>query len=408
MRFTSELYESLMMALGALRANVVRSVLTTLGIIIGVGATIGITTLTEGMNENMMSQVENYGLNYFQLRRYGQGGFQFGFRERQPRPRITVEDADAIAQLAPSVGKVVPTLYTGRNVTFEGNSRRSTFCGTVPEYTGVEGYYVERGRFLNHSDVEHRRRVCVLGAAVVEDLFPHRDPIGQDISTGGLKFRVIGVLQEKGQIFGMNPDVYINIPVTTFEKYFGKYRSVNISIEPVRYELMDQAMEEVRMIMRQRHKLRYGEENDFSVMKNDQFIQTWERITGGAFLVVIGVTALSLLVGSIGIMNIMLVSVTERTREIGIRKAIGAKRFDILLQFLVEAVILSVIGGLIGVLLGAGFGFGISKISEIPVAVPVWVVLLGVLVSAGVGVVSGMYPAFRASRLDPIDALRYE
>ncbi|OQY26188.1 MAG: hypothetical protein B6244_14205 [Candidatus Cloacimonetes bacterium 4572_55] len=403
----TELYENMIMALQALRANTARSLLTTLGIVIGIGATIGITALTEGMNRSMISQVENLGLNYFQLLRYG-GGVQFGFVERKPRPRITLEDGEAIRKLCPSVGKVVPTMYTSRTVVFEDKSRRSEFCGTVPEYQEVEGYYTERGRFLSHADVEHRRMVCVLGASVTEDLFPHEDPIGKTVSTGGLKFFVIGVLQEKGSIFGNNPDIYINIPATTFEKYYGKFRSVNISIEPVSFELMDKAMEETRTVMRQRRKLRYRDLDNFAVMKNDQILKTLQRLTQGAFMVVIGVTGLSLLVGSIGIMNIMLVSVTERTREIGIRKAVGAKQSDILFQFLTEAVILSVLGGIIGVLVGVGVGVLVSSISPIDYAMPLWVILLGVAVSAGVGVASGFYPAFRAARLDPIESLRYE
>ncbi len=406
----SEIYENIMMALQALSANKLRALLTTLGIVIGVAATIAITTLTEGMNKNFTNQVETMGLNFFQLLRDDPGGFTIGIRERKPRPRITLEDCAAVTELCPNVGKVVPTEYIfAFNVTYLEYERRSDICGTVPEYQEVEGYYIARGRFISHDDVERRRMVCVLGSDVVDDLFPHEEPIGKRVTMGGLKFQVIGVLQEKGEMLGQNPDIFINIPVTTFEKHFGRHRSINTSIEPIAFEKMDIALEEVRQVMRQRHKLRFDESEDFYVGKNDQILKTFEKITGGAFMAVIGVTALSLLVGSIGIMNIMLVSVTERTREIGIRKAIGARNSDILLQFLVEAVILSVIGGIIGILTGIGIGMLASTAATfIDYTVPVWVVLLGVTVSAGVGIVSGFYPAYRAAKLDPIESLRYE
>jgi putative ABC transport system permease protein len=270
------------------------------------------------------------------------------------------------------------------------------------------GLFVHEGRFISEFDVEHRRNVCVLGLDIVEKLFPFEDAIGNEVTLDGYRFTVVGGFEEKGTFFGINRDNIVMIPITTFDKIFGERRSVEISVQAIEPELTEAAIDEVISILRVERGLGPGVENDFDISTRDAIMDAWKNLTRIVFAAAVGICAISLLVGGIGVMNIMLVSVTERTSEIGIRKAVGAKRRDILWQFLVEAIIICEVGGLIGVLLGVGLGQVLGAVSPLPAAVPIWSIFVGLGFVSLVGIFFGFYPAYKAAQLSPIEALRHE
>ena len=272
----------------------------------------------------------------------------------------------------------------------------------------VSGYMLKEGRFITHDDVRGNRNVVILGMDVVDKLFPFEDPLGKSVLMNGHKMRVIGVFEEKGKIFGFSQDNVIFMPITTFFRYFGTRRSISIAMQADRPQLIPAAIDQVTGILRAVRKVPPGKPNDFEIVTRESLLDTWNKISSYISIVATAIAAMSLLVGGIGIMNIMLVTVTERTREIGIRKAIGAKRKDILWQFVVEAVILSEIGGIIGVILGVGGGKILGIALRMPSAVPIWAVLLAIGFSSLIGLFFGIYPASKAAKLNPIEALRYE
>jgi putative ABC transport system permease protein len=264
------------------------------------------------------------------------------------------------------------------------------------------------GRLINESDVQHRRRVAVIGAEVKKQLFPYADPIGQDIKIAGVPYTIVGLAEEKGSFLGHNMDNFASIPLSTFERQFGRRRSVDIFVQAAAIEVMAATEDEVRGILRARRHDDYHADDSFSFLTSQSFMDLYQDFTGVMFVAMIGISSISLLVGGIVIMNIMMVSVTERTREIGIRKAIGAKRSSIMFQFLIEAVTLAAVGGIIGILLGGAAGKILALLTPLPAAMEWWAVAAGLLVSSSVGLVSGVWPAMKAARLDPIEALRYE
>jgi len=404
--------ESFVMALSSLKTHKMRSVLTTLGIIIGVTTVITMMSLTEGLKKSVEEELSVLGSDTFYVDKFPAiitSGKQW--REYARRKDLTYEDALAIQEICPSVKTVAAdiTLYPGEMIKYGGESTdRVPVWGVTETYLQVYSYYVEWGRFITPTDVEHRRQVCVLGNDVVKKLFPYEDPRGKYIRSGPHRFLVIGVLEEKGSFMGGSQDNLVMIPLTTLQKLAGENFSVEIGVKPDSPGLMQKARDEVVSLLRRRRGLAYNDPNDFEIHTQDSLMGVFNNITGAAFAVVIGVASISLLVGGIGIMNIMLVTVTERTREIGIRKALGAKRKDILWQFLVEAATLSAVGGTIGILLGFLLGKLVGSVSPLPSTVPMWSVLLGLGFSTVVGMFFGIYPATKAARLDPIVALRYE
>ncbi|MFQ6618232.1 MAG: ABC transporter permease, partial [Fidelibacterota bacterium] len=281
-------------------------------------------------------------------------------------------------------------------------------AGGTPEFQPNNGYFVGEGRFITDADVIRKRSVVVLGMDIVNELFPFQSPIGKEIKVGANKFEVIGIFEEQGNRFGQSQDNVAVIPITTFQKIYGKERSINITIQAKSPELYQTAVDQVIEILRIERKVPPGEANDFEIFSSNTLIQTFDNLTKYIRIAAVGIASISLLVAGIGIMNIMLVSVTERTREIGVRKAVGARQRDVLGQFLVEAVILSEVGGVIGVILGLGITKGISLASPLPTAIPFWSILLALGFCSIVGLFFGIYPAFKAARLDPIVALRYE
>ena len=333
-------------------------------------------------------------------------------RERyRNRKDLTVELAEAIKKRATLVSTVSPELFTfGQRVKYgkEKTNADVLVYGASEEWQIVNGMFVENGRFLQSVDVRASRAVCVIGKDIVETLFPFIDPVGQEIRVGANKYIVAGVFEEKGSIFGQSQDNVVVIPYTKFQQVYGARRNVSISIQSKTTELLGAAMDEVIGILRVERKVVPGKPNDFEVITRDSLTDAWNNLTGVVFAAAVGIAGISLLVGGIGIMNIMLVSVTERTREIGIRKSIGAKRRDILWQFIVEAIVLSAVGGIIGIFMGIGLGSLIGAATPLPAAVPVWAVFAGMGFSSAVGLFFGIYPAAKAARLDPIVALRFE
>ncbi len=409
------LLEGVRLALRALTTNKLRSALTMLGIIIGVGAVITLMSVGEGVQSYITAQFEAIGTNLFFL-------VPGSFQEELRRPAfITTRDAEAIADpaQAPSVLHVAPVVQGSASVTTPGRDRGVTVTGVTPEYALARDWQTQLGQFVTAADNQSRARVAVLGASTASYFFPDRpDPTGEVIRVNGSPFRVIGVLSERGGSSFQNEDDVVMIPLNTaLSRVFPRRTTTGepsltiVYVQAVSEERMDAAIEEVSLILRQRHRIGLDEPDDFTAISQSDIIGTFQQITG-VLTVFLGVIAgISLLVGGIGIMNIMLVSVTERTREIGLRKAVGARKRDILWQFLTEAVMLSTFGGAAGILLGAAGASAISYLLRddgFSAVFTVEAVALATLFSAAVGLFFGIYPAQRAAALNPIDALRYE
>jgi len=402
-----ELWEGVLMAIHSLRMHKIRALLTTLGVIIGVMTVVTIISLIQGLNRAVSQQVAGLGANVFYLQKYPWFAGQEWFEYRN-RKNLTTEDAQAIARLCPSVESVAPVIGSGRVIKYKDRStERVGIRATTPSYQEVRNTTVERGRFFTQTELDHRRQVCILGQTIVKGLFRDEDPLGSHIRIGGRRFLVVGIQEKKGSMLGDDMDAIAIIPITTFQKLFGTRRSASILVE-AKPGLLEHAKDEATDLMRRRRHIPPGKANDFALNTQDTIMNVYKNLTRILFLVMIGVSSISLLVGGIGIMNIMLVSVTERTREIGIRKAIGAEKKDILLQFLIEALILSGIGGIIGIGLGGGIGKLISAVTPLKAAIPLWSILLALGFSTLVGLIFGIWPAAKAAKLDPIVALRYE
>jgi putative ABC transport system permease protein len=411
-----KMLESLRLALRALMANKLRSALTMLGIIIGVAAVIALMAAGEGVQVYIAEQFQGIGTNLlFVIPGTLEGGPPGTNRAPQP---MTMADVEALSDpfRLPDVRRVAPELDRGATLVAGGRQASSQVQGVTPEYTLVRNWEPVVGSFISQQDLEARTRVAVLGQTVVETLFPDNPfPIGERIRINNVSFEVIGVMEEKGGTFGDQDDT-VFIPLTTAQvRLFsartssGEYRVSFILAEAVDENRMEAAAEQIRMVLREQHDIAFTDDDDFTVLSQSDLLDTFGQITDMLTIFLGAIAGISLLVGGIGIMNIMLVSVTERTREIGLRKAVGARRQDILAQFLIEAVTLAVVGGLVGIGLGALGAQVISALVEgFRSVVAVGAILLATTVSAFVGLVSGIYPAWRASRLNPIDALRYE
>jgi putative ABC transport system permease protein len=403
-----EIAESVTIAMGALRAHKVRAALTTLGILIGVTTVIGLVSLIQGLNRSFAGQVASLGSNVLYVEKYPwfAGEDWYVYRNRKD---ITRRQAEELAGMVRNAEHIAPIGYTRRPIKFQDSRAEGILIrGTTPEYQEVGDVFAEQGRFFTEIEDKRRNQVCVLGQAVVDAIFKDSDPLNKRVRIGPFKFLVVGIKVKKGNLLGFNQDEDVIIPIRTFEKLFGAYRSLDIVVEATDQEAMEETKEEVRWAMRVIRKLPPGEPDDFSINQQDMLTDMYQKITSTIYLVMIGIGTISLVVGGIGIMNIMLVSVTERTREIGIRKALGARRRDILWQFLVEAVTLSCVGGVLGILIGFGLGKLIAAVSPLPASVSMWSVFLGLGFSSAVGIFFGLYPAAKAARLNPIEALRYE
>jgi len=425
--------ESIRVALQGLAANKLRSSLTMLGIVIGVGAVIALLALGEGTQAAITEEIQGIGSNLIFIMPGSEEGHGPGVT-RSVADTLTLADAEAIAASGnpstgsghriPGVVAVAPEFNNNADVVYGSESVNATITGTTPDYPLVRSSLPETGEFFTQQQMTTMARVAVLGHQTAEDLFGGSDPLERTIkinpstSSGQSRvhFRVIGVMEEKGGGMGGSVDNTVFIPISTAQrKLFGgratsgtswKVSSINVAL--VSEETMDAATDEITLLLRQQHKIQPGEDDDFSVMSQEDILSMAEQITSILTIFLGAIAAISLLVGGIGIMNIMLVSVTERTREIGIRKAVGAKRRDILMQFLIEAIVLSVIGGLLGILLGTGIAVLVEQSELMTTVVSAEAMLLATGFSVAVGLFFGIYPSMRAARLHPIEALRYE
>jgi putative ABC transport system permease protein len=404
--------EGFRLAISTIKAHKLRSFLTTLGIIIGVMAVIGMMSIIGALEQYMRETLSVLGGSSFTVQKYP--AVQMGKLDEKYHNRddITFEqlekmkryDFQAIDKLSP-----VEIEFSGR-IKYRDESTKptiQTWCAD-PNWLETQNRHIKDGRFFTEYDMEHRRHVMVLGIDVAEELFPYLDPIGKEVKAMGKKFKIVGLLDEKGQVFGQSQDNLVAIPMSTFKKIFGKNRNIAITVKAKSPELVPEAMEEAIRALRVIRKVPPGEENDFEIATQDSVMNTLKDLTGFVFIAAVVICGISLIVGGIGIMNIMLVSVRERTREIGVRKAIGARKRDILNQFLTEAIILCLVGGVLGVLAGAGIGAIVSAFLHMPPVIPVWSIALGLGFSLIIGILFGVYPAMTAAQLDPIDALRYE
>ena len=405
--------ENLHIAIDQIKSGKMRSFLTTLGITIGIGTVIFIVAILEGYNHSIEKQLNILGANSFQIQREEVfTGIQVGFRKRKERKRLDKSLADDIRQNCDLVQAVSAEVWkNGVTVKYKDKATSPVMKlgGTDQYYFLVNGYFVSSGRVLTPEDVRFHRHVAVIGMDIVEKLFPFIDPLGQTVKIEGKKFEVIGVLEKMGSAtFGQSRDNRILIPISTFEDMLGKKRSCNFVVMVKKGIPMQAAMDQVIGLLRKERKIPPGKENDFSILSNETLTTSFNNIASKVKLGGILLGLISLLVGSIGVMNIMLVTVTERTREIGIRKAVGAKQSVILGQFLMEAIMLSLVGGLVGMLIGFTLAGLVSIFLKITFVVPLWAVLSSLIVTTLVGIIAGLYPAQKAAKMDPIMALRYE
>ncbi len=403
------LRESVGIALGGVRANKLRSFLTLLGIIIGVASVIAVVSFVEGLNRFVTQKLLNAGANVFVVDKYGFITSQEAFEQANKNPDVTLEDADALRAGMRHASMVVAETGSSAPVRYRAKVLKGiTIDGRSAGYDLVDDLTIEHGRHLSELDDGERRAVAVIGPEVAEELFGTLDPIGRTIRIDRYEFEVIGITVAKGKMFGQSQDRFVKVPIRTFQKFWQERGSFQLAVKSVDQASLDLAQQEARNILRARRHQRPGQPDRFGMTTSETWLQLYRTLTGGIFVVSIGVALISLFVGGIVIMYIMLVSVTERTREIGIRKALGARRRDILTQFLVESTTLSLAGGVIGILIGTSLALLVGAVSPLPAALSVKAVLMGIVMSTVVGVFFGSYPAARAARLDPIEALRYE
>ncbi len=399
--------ESLTNALSALLANKLRSMLTMLGVIIGVGAIITTTSIGEGAKADVTERIQTLGANILAVRP-GQSRFR-GRGSADARRSLTVADMEALQERGETFGYVTPEVSSRAQVKYQNKNTNTTIVGTSPEYLVTANFTVEKGRFFTESHIRYRERVCVLGKTVADTLFEQMEPVGQTVKIKNVGFHVLGVMKEKGASGWRNPDDQVFIPYSTaMKRVFGEDYLSSISIQANDDKLLAAAETEVTELLRKQHKIAPNKELDFHVRNQAEFMETLEESNQTFTNLILGIAVVSLVVGGIGIMNIMLVSVTERTREIGLRKAVGAQRSDILAQFLVESTSLALVGGVIGIGVGIAGAELVTSFWEWRTLVSPMYGMVSFVVSALVGIFFGAYPAWKAAKLHPIDALRHE
>ncbi len=403
-------FENFRIALTSLRANLLRSMLTTLGIIIGVAAVIAVVSIVQGLQQVITQQFQGVGSNFIMVLPFQRQGP--GMMARQLK--LTWEDGQAIADQVPGIEVMAPLVIGQAIVKYRDRQHRpDVVAGVTETITEVQNQGVEIGRFLLRVDLERRRKVAVIGTTVIDELKLGDDPLGKEIYVGSVPLTIIGVMEERGQALGQDSDDVVFIPYDTALTIFGRDAGdrTMLQLKAESPEAVDQVRDGIKRVLRDRHKIPDGEDDDFLVQVQDEILDAVGSVLGTVTAVVSGIVGVSLVVGGIGIMNIMLVSVTERTREIGLRKSVGARKRDILIQFLIEAVTLSLLGGLIGIVLGYGAGALASYVMPgdwPPAYVPPWAIAVAFGFCSLVGVAFGIYPAGKAAQLDPIEALRYE
>jgi putative ABC transport system permease protein len=432
-RFTSSFAlfkETAVLAFDTLRTNKMRSGLTVLGIVIGITSIVGMTSLIRGFDQSMQATMRQLGPNTIFIAKFSAISMTSGasFVEMARRPNITVDDAEAIKRLAPSAGMVDIWLGAGgqptqERVFYRGDRTTAiSVLGTTDRFVEINFATLVAGRVFTDAEVQRRKALVVLGYGPYESLFEQKgiDPLGKKVRIGAVEYTVIGVMGKRPGIGGFNTgqDDFVIVPYTAYRKQFGSEvrrmggpfagPAAMIAVVPREGATRDDLLYEVEEIMRVRHDLTLDKANDFDVITQDAALALWERISQAILLSLVVISSIALMVGGIGVMSIMTISVTERTREIGVRKAIGARKREILWQFLIEAVVLTCVGGVIGIAIGSLIGLVVSLASGFPVALPLSSFALGIGFSASIGIFFGIVPAWRAARLDPIEALRYE
>ena len=402
--------ENLKIAVGALRSNKLRTILTVLGNVVAVMSVIAVVSIIDGMNTYVSEKILEQGLRVIYIDKFGLITDDDAFREAMKRHDLTAFEADALRDRMSLADQVVSQVEANKSVHVgRVDLRNVRILGTSEGYQAVGKYETAEGRPLEEADMSRRRPVCVIGSEVAAGLFPRIDPIGRTVRVAGHELRVVGILAARGSVLGQSQDNLVIVPLGQFQKMFGGQRSINILVSAIPGVDLDRLSDEARVVLRSVRHVPIGKPDDFAISTAETYMALYTTLTGGIFAGTIGLVAISLVVGGIVIMNIMLVAVTERTREIGIRKAVGARGSDLLSQFLSESIVLSLFGGILGVLVGVLIALTIRALATpLPATIQPWSVAISLCVASSVGLFFGVYPATRAARLDPIVALRQE
>ena len=401
--------ENLSIAVRALRAHKLRTVLTVIGNVVAVMSVIAVVSIIDGVNKYVSERILDQGLNVIYIDKFGLITDDEAFREASKRRDLTSYEADALASRMQLADQVVAQAEATKAVRYRGTELKNIrILGTTEGYPAVGKYETDQGRELEDSDFQRRRPVCVIGSEVAEALFPRIDPIGRSIKASGFELLVVGTLVARGNVLGQSQDNLVIVPLGQFEKMYGSHRSLSLIVGAAPGVTLERLEDEARVVLRAVRHVPLGAPDDFAISTAETYMALYQTLTGGIFAGTIGLVAISLVVGGIVIMNIMLVAVTERTREIGIRKAVGARRSDLVSQFLSEAVVLAFFGGALGVLAGIAIALLIRTVTPLPATIQPWSVAISLSVASAVGLFFGVYPATRAARLDPIVALRQE
>ncbi len=403
------IYESVRIALQAIWANKLRSFMTVLGNVVAVTSIVTVVTLIQGMNAMVSTAiVSDVGADSFTIQRLPPLRSEDDEERTRNNPLLTLDEAAEIRGYSDRIGAVMAQAQRGATVSYRTEEIDVQVQGVTSDYGRFTSFNAERGRLMSPVEVERGRPVVVIGWDVADELFGQTDPLEKTVRVAGLPFRVVGISEKKGSFFGNSQDSFVIIPLSAYRKLFGARQSLQILVKPRSPEEIQAAKDDATVALRVARRLDPGADDNFGMFTSDTFLDLYTQATRGIFAVLVGVVALSLVVGGIVIMNIMLMVVSERTREIGLRKALGARRADIMSQVLTESITLSIFGGIVGLTLGSMAALTISAVTPLPARLEPWSVILGLGITAGVGLFFGLYPASRAASLDPIEALRRE
>lgn len=404
-----QFFEGVIIALRAIKTNKLRAILTLVGIVIGVATVITVVSVINGMNNYIAAKINTLGPSTFVIDKYGVITNDEDWLKASRRKKLTIEDMEAIKRYCPLCEDVGANSGSIGKVKYGSQYLEDIYImGVTPNVIDITDIDVASGRSFTESDNESRRAICMIGPDIADMLFGGRDPLDKIIKIDNYYLKVVGVGTRRGSFLGQNQDLWVVIPLETFGKYFGRRLDLELNVKAVSVAALEEAQDQARVILRNRRGDKYKDPDSFGMMTAASLMKLYNDLVSTAWIVLVGVSSISLVVGGIVIMNIMLVSVTERTREIGIRKALGARRKDILWQFLVESITLAILGGAIGVGIGCGLAILVQSMSPLPAAIETWSVLAGLFIATSVGIFFGIFPAMRAARLDPVECLRYE